>query len=218
MSIITLTGHLGSIGNIPSLLASQLNYRLIDRELLIESAQMMGMSDQDLEKFDERTHGLGGPLSRFLKNFIEKSSMAGIDPSGLEATFASSYADTAHGFQSEDLLYIETMTKVMKGYVDEDNVIIVGRGGQAIFKDSLDAFHFRIVCDPEERIKRFAKSADIDVGEARKRVLDSDNQREIWHKKYFGIDYRSPYLYNLVINSEFSAEDKVVSVIDSFIN
>ena len=55
MSIITLTGHLGSIGEIPKLLAAHLNYRLIDRELLIESAQMLGMNDSELEQFDERT-------------------------------------------------------------------------------------------------------------------------------------------------------------------
>ena len=54
-------------------------------------------------------------------------------------------------------MYIETMTEVMKGYALEGNVVIVGRGGQAIFKNSKDASHFRIVCDPEERIKRFVK-------------------------------------------------------------
>ena len=217
MSIITLTGHLGSIGDIPKLLASHLNYRLIDRELLIESAQMLGLDDTELEQFDERTKGLGGPLSNFLKNFIEKSSLAGIDPSGLEATFASSYADTARGFQSDDLLYIDTMTEVMKGYALEGNVIIVGRGSQAIFSDEPSAYHFRIVCDPEERIKRFANHENLDLDEARKRVNDSDTQREIWHKKYFGIDYRSPYLYRMVLNSEFSSDQKIVQTIASFI-
>ncbi len=218
MSIITLTGHLGSIGQIPKLLAAHLNYRLIDRELLIESAQMLGMSDEELEQFDERTKGLGGPLSNFLKSFIEKSSLAGIDPSGLEATFASSYADTARGFQSDDLLYIDTMTEVMKGYAEEGDVVIVGRGSQAIFQHTSNAFHFRIVCDPEERIKRFAKSQNLDLDDARKRVNDSDSQREIWHKKYFGIDYRSPYLYRMVLNSEFSSDEKLVQTIAHFIN
>ena len=217
MSIITLTGHLGSIGTIPSLLAQSLGYRLIDRELLIQSAQMLGLSDKELEQFDERTKGLGGPLSNFLKNFIEKSSLAGIDPSGLEATFASSYADTAQGFQSDDLLYIETMTEVMKGYANDGDVIIVGRGGQAIFKDDLNAFHFRIVCDPEERIKRFAKNQNLDLEVSRKRVHESDQQREIWHKKYFGIDYRSPYLYRMVLNSEFSSDQKIVDTIVNFV-
>tara|TARA_Y100001970_G_scaffold288126_1_gene414524 strand:+ start:51 stop:707 length:657 start_codon:yes stop_codon:yes gene_type:complete len=218
MSIITLTGHLGSIGEIPKLLAMNLNYKLIDRELLIESAQMLGMNDTELEQFDERTKGLGGPLSNFLKNFIEKSSLAGIDPSGLEATFASSYADTARGFQSDDLLYIDTMTDVMKGYAAQGDVIIVGRGSQAIFKDEPNVYHFRIVCDPEERIKRFANNANLDLNEARKRVADSDSQREIWHKKYFGIDYRSPYLYNMVLNSEFSSDQKIVQAITNFID
>ncbi len=218
MSIITLTGHLGSIGEIPKLLAMNLNYKLIDRELLIESAQMLGMNDTELEQFDERTKGLGGPLSNFLKNFIEKSSLAGIDPSGLEATFASSYADTARGFQSDDLLYIDTMTDVMKGYAAQGDVIIVGRGSQAIFKDESNVYHFRIVCDPEERIKRFANNANLDLNEARKRVADSDSQREIWHKKYFGIDYRSPYLYNMVLNSEFSSDQKIVQAITNFID
>jgi cytidylate kinase len=221
MSIITLTGHLGSIGRIPNLLAKRLNYKLLDRELLIESAQMLGMNQGELEKFDERTNGLGGPLSKFLKYFIEKSAMsgiAGIDPSGLEATFTYSYAETAQGFKSDDLLYIDTMKQIMEGYAEQGNVIFVGRGGQAIFKNNKNAFNFRIVCDPEERIKRFALKANIDENEARKRIVDSDEQREIWHKKYFSIDYRSPYHYNLVMNSLLSDDEKTVDIISTYLD
>ena len=36
---------------------------------------------------------------------------------------------------------------------------------------------------------------------ARTRIEDSDRQREAWHRKYFGIDYESPYQYDLVLNS-----------------
>jgi hypothetical protein len=43
---------------------------------------------------------------------------------------------------------------------------------------------------------------------ARARIEDSDRQRQAWHQKYFAIDYESPYLYDLVLNSgRLSDED-----------
>ena len=83
--------------------------------------------------------------------------------------------------------------------------------------------HFLIRCFGQKtifflKIWFWTKSQNLDLDDARKRVNDSDNQREIWHKKYFGIDYRSPYLYRMVLNSEFSSDEKLVQTIAHFIN
>ena len=40
MAIVTLTGHLGSMGAIDERVAETLGYALLDRELLIEAAKL----------------------------------------------------------------------------------------------------------------------------------------------------------------------------------
>jgi cytidylate kinase len=53
----------------------------------------------------------------------------------------------------------------------------------------------------------------MEPGAASKRVQDSDRQREAWHQKYFGIDYKSPYHYHLVVNSGRITDENAAQLI-----
>ncbi len=101
----------------------------------------------------------------------------------------------------------------MQEIAERGNSVVVGRGGQAILAGRPDAIHVRVACDPEERIRRVAARDGMTPGAARARVQDSDSQREAWHHKYFHIDYRSPYLYHLVVNSGWLDEDLICDLI-----
>ena len=200
--VVTLTGHLGSMGEVATLVARDLGFQLAGRELMIEAASALGWTEQQVEAFDERTGGAGGRLTRFLHRLIEQSAASGLDPSGLEATFASSYGDTsAPEMRASDRLYFDTLTSVMRALAEEGGVVLVGRGGQALFADREDTVHVRVACAAEERARRVAASERIEEQQARARVEESDREREAWHEKYFGIDYRSPYHYHLVVNT-----------------
>ncbi len=67
MSVITLTGHLGSMGTIAVRVAREMEFDLADRELMMEAAAALGWSEEDVEAFDERTSGLGGRLTQLLR-------------------------------------------------------------------------------------------------------------------------------------------------------
>ena len=82
MSIVTLTGHLGSMGTIATRVATTLGYTLADRELLLEAAQALGWGEADVAAFDERTEGRGSRLAHFLQEFFEHAPIDDIDASG----------------------------------------------------------------------------------------------------------------------------------------
>lgn len=203
MSIITLTGHLGSMGTIATRVAATLGYTLADRELLREAAEALGWSEAEVAAFDERTAGQGGRLARFLREFLEHAPVDDIDATGFGMLVGSTYADTAavEEMRPRDERYIETLTALVRNLADRGNAVIVGRGGQAILANLADTVHVRVVCDLDERIRRIAARDDMTLAAARTRVEDSDRQREAWHQKYFGVSYQSPYLYHMVLNS-----------------
>lgn len=213
MAIVTLTGHLGSMGTIDERVAEALGYSLVDRELLVEAAQALGWSEDDVRAFDERTRGQGGRLTRLLRSFVEHSPSAVGDSDGL-SLLSATYAETAAaGMLPRDRRYIDELRRLVDQVADRGDSVIVGRGGQAMLAGRLDVVHVRVVCDPEERVRRVAERDGMTVDAARARVRDSDEQREAWHQKYFNIDYRSPYLYHLVVNSGWLTDETASQLI-----
>lgn len=217
MATVTLTGHLGSMGTIDERVAEALGYALVDRELLVEAAQSLGWSEEEVRSFDERTRGQGSRLTRLLRGFVEHSPTAMGDSEGL-SLLAATYGEMATtGMQPRDRRYIDALRGLMSEIAERGNSVVVGRGGQAILAGRPDVVHVRVVCDPTVRVARIAKRDGMTHEAARARVEDSDSQREAWHQKYFHIDYRSPYLYHLVVNSgwvdEGLATDLVVELV-----
>src|SRR5207244_321674 len=153
--------------------------------------------------FDERTSGLGGRLTRLLRAFVERAGMTNVDPllspGTLESVLGRTYGETAvPDMRPDDLQYLETLKSVILDLTGRGSVVIVGRGAQALLADHPDALHVRVVCDLDERIRRVAERDGMTIEDASARIKESDTQREAWHQKYFGIDYRSPYLYHVV--------------------
>jgi hypothetical protein len=207
MSILTLTGHLGSMGDVGTLVAENLGYKLVGRELVAEAAQALGWEAAQAQEFDERTGGLGGWLRSLFEHYSIHEAMA----TDLVAAYGMTYGDAAGAIGGTGERYIEALRQVMTTFADSGNVVLVGRGGQALFADRPDATHVRVACAVDERARRIARRDQVSEDEARATVLESDKQREAWHSKYFNIDYRSPYHYHMVVNTgklsdEFAAQ------------
>ncbi len=215
MSVVTVTGHLGSFASdIAARAARELDYAMADRELLIEGASALGWTEQQVEEFDVRTQGMGSRLVGRLRAFLEGSGAAEGDPElvqragGLEAIVGQTYGETGGAeMRHEDTLYIEALRALVRSFADRGSMVLVGRGSQAMLADRDETLHVRVVCPAEERVRRVAERYEMTEDAARERVERSDRNREQWHRKYFDIDYRSPYHYHLVVNSGRLSDD-----------
>ena len=144
---------------------------------------------------------------------MEHSQSAVGDSEGL-SLLAATYAETAAaGMLPRDLRYIDELKRLVEEVAERGDSVIVGRGGQAMLAGRPGVLHVRVVCDPEVRMQRIADRDSMTVEAARVRVTDSDQQREAWHQKYFNIDYRSPYLYHVVVNSGWLSEEAATELI-----
>lgn len=197
MGIVTLTGHLGSMGNVGTLVAQELGYRLIGREIVEEAARALGWTEEEARPFDENVGGVG----RWLSDFIERIGAQSVTAGDVVGAYAVPYADAVSTVGASSDQYIDTLRNVLRAFADQGDVVLVGRGGQALFADRPDAVHIRVACPAPERARRIALRDGVDLATATATVEESDRQREAWHTKYFEIDYRSPYHYSLVVNT-----------------
>ena len=217
MATVTMTGHLGSMGEVAHLVAQQLDYDVVDRELLLGAAEALGRSAEEVEEFDERTAGQGGRLMRLLRGFVERAGQSDVGMlagGGMEAVLTRTYADAASPeMRADDERYIDALRSIMGELASRGNIVIVGRGGQAALAGRDDVLHVRVACALEERARRVGERDGQALGDALERVRRSDEQREAWHQKYFDIEYRAPYHYHMVVNTGLLADPQAADLV-----
>lgn len=218
MTLITISGGLG--GGPPEIgqaAAQRLGIDYIDREVLAEAARHLELNPDLLETKESPAHvSIGARLGRLLSAFVEKSGRVGTwDPmagdTGLAYVLGRTYAEAADATQHgelDDRTFIETIKTVIHELASKQDMVLVGRGGQAILRDSPRALHVLTICPTGLRASRIAEKEALTMEAAMQRVIESDRARAAFHRKYFKVDVDDPRLYHLVLNTlRFSYED-----------
>lgn len=103
--------------------------------------------------------------------------------------------------QQEHDAYHEALRQVVTEMADQGEVIIVGRAGQAILHGRLDAIHVRVIAPTALRIERLMRDQNISQEAAEAQIKASDRSRKTFLRRFYGIDWDSPDLYDLVVNT-----------------
>jgi len=175
VAIVTIAGHLGAVGGIPARVAEELGYLLADRRLLTQAAGTLGWSEPQAEAYDERTDAQRGRMSQFLSEFVHLAPFTPIDDIDaytLESLALGAYGDwvASAEMRPADRRFLGVLTALVKGLAEAGDVVIVGRGSQAILGDRNDAVHVQVVCDLEERVRRIAERDSIEAAALGKRA------------------------------------------------
>ncbi|MEX2225826.1 MAG: cytidylate kinase-like family protein [Dehalococcoidia bacterium] len=211
MPVITVSGKLGSgAREIAQAVAATLELDYVDQEIMVEAARELGVSISDIASRDERPSSMGERLAGIMRTLMERSAAAGApDPmsgGGLEMVLARTYGEAAElpeagQGQFTDDNYLRTLTSVIRGVASRGNVVILGRGSQAILRDEPEALHVYVIAPKSARIASFVEREGMTPGDAEKRIKQSDHNREMFHRRYFKVEAGDPALYDLVINA-----------------
>jgi cytidylate kinase len=106
---------------------------------------------------------------------------------------------------------VEFMRRVISGAAAEGNSVIVGRGAPFLLRGRPDTFHVFVYASHDEKIRRLC-----DAGKTEDQAIDEienvDRQRVIFVRKYFGMEWPTRELYDLMINSRVG-DDVVIDTI-----
>ena len=93
------------------------------------------------------------------------------------------------------------------------NVVIVGRGGQAILRDIPGVLHVRIIAPYETRVQRLMEQRSYQVNDAQKIIRQRDKDSTGYLSTYFDADSHDSNLYDLVISTRSLTLEKCVEIV-----
>ena len=116
-------------------------------------------------------------------------------------------------FSSDKDRYLHFMKTAMYEFARKGNCVIIGRGGQVLFKDLPGTLHVKIVAPTELRIERIKTRYNYNDRLAEQIIRHSDHDRVGFHKFFFHINWEDPCLYDLMINTQALTVEAAVRLI-----
>ena len=225
MAVVTLGGLTGGGGRLlgPKL-AERLDSDYVDRLILTNAARHAGATVEALHQREQRPPTRGERFSGLLQRILDRSAATGVggDPyfgpgamSFLTQEFEEIPQQTiTRGHELEDEKYIQAMRNVMNQLAEGGNVVIVGRGGSIILRDTPKVLRVGAVARHEDRVSGIMERDRIGRGQAEKTLVDRDLARGYYFKRYFDIDDPdNPDLYHMVINTSDIELDYAVDMV-----
>ncbi|HOC20118.1 MAG: cytidylate kinase-like family protein [Chloroflexi bacterium] len=232
-NVITISRQLGSQGSyIAAAIAQKLNLRYLDREILHRAAEMAGYPDAEMVEQLEDHERMPGVLRRMLATLETLPPVPAVPSATLREGYVydevvammmqrenmdreQALLQLAAQQQRAELAssYADLVRQVILECAQAGNVIIVGRGGQAILRDMSGVLRVKIVGSEEIRARRLMQRLGIDAKEAERQIRRSDRERARYLKHFHGLDWEDPRLYDLVLNTDRLTVDAAVQLI-----
>lgn len=171
----------------------------ISRELGCPAKKLASMLTEELNKI-KRKHGKEHDWHWISKEILSESAKElNVDSNQIEHIFEYKKRSVledllmaqSKDYYKSDFKIRATISKVIRGFANNGNAIIVGRGGVAITHDIPKSLHIMLEAPLEWRAARTATKHDMPIEKARSHALKIDKKRaqfrDYFHGK--GTDY-----------------------------
>ena len=122
-------------------------------------------------------------------------------------------------FDAETRRYITVIQTALYEFAENDNVVLMGRGGQWLLRGIPHTIRVRVMAPFDLRVKRLAKKLAGQMGEQtnQRTVVDMvrrDDAEKLGRLRYlYEVDIRDSSLYDVVVNTEKLPAEAAVEVI-----
>jgi cytidylate kinase len=165
MAIITISrGSMSGGMAFAECLAKTLGYPSLAREVLVQAAGKLGVTEEKL------------------RGKIEKS------------------ARFWERVTSDRRIYIIALQSALADACVEGNLVYHGHAGHLLLKDLPNVLRVRLISPMSARIQEVMRRQGLNYGSARDYIRLVDEERVRWTKFVYGLDWRDPSNYDLVIN------------------
>jgi cytidylate kinase len=189
-------------------LAERLGAEFLDRAIVAQAALRSGISETELETYDER-----------LPSFWQRVAAALATSSPEVAMPASPYADELSHPTSHDRLVALTRS-VIEEAADRGNAVIVGRGAAFILAERKATLHVQLHASMDARMRYLMSHVEDIPGETlpderslRELCRSIDAARADYIRGIFNADWLDPRHYHLSIDTGRLGVDRTVELI-----
>ncbi|UCB55760.1 MAG: cytidylate kinase-like family protein [Thiotrichales bacterium] len=171
--VVTVSRNFGALGReVAQLLADTLEVRCCDRHILQEVARRADVDESLVKVLDEHISHID---SHWWESLLNKNT-----------------------FSLEE--YYKYLVKTVFS-ISLRGGVIIGRGANLILGPER-AFRVRIVGSPDACARRVAERENIDIEDAKQKLLDVDRERAEYVRTLYQADINDPLSYDLVLNSD----------------
>ena len=194
MTVITVSRAFGSGGRkIAIRVGELLDYSYFDKQLITQAAADVGLAAENVLDFPEHAYKV--------KTFRER--LAGLVGGAREQAVSLKPMLSWGGLEArmDEDWCMELVSDVIRTAYQQGNLVIVGRGGQAILRDQPGVLHVRVQASLENRREHLRQVEGMSAREAREAIEQHDRASARYLERSFKVKWDDPLLYHLVINT-----------------
>jgi hypothetical protein len=166
------------------IVASELDFRYIDEEIVAEAAARGGISDEALAIAETRT-----PLARKVLEQLFWSGAAVSAPAILPTDFSSPQ-------------FRQLIIDVVRATADDGDCVIVAHAAGMALAGRRDVLRAAVTASPRVRAERLADSDRIELRKATEIVEKGDLDRASYFKRFYDVQHELPTHYDIVVNTD----------------
>jgi len=207
MAVTTMSRQTGSgAEEVADRVAEELGLRMFDKGLMMRVAAEVGIHESEIVDYSEEEYEA--------RNFFERL----FSRQRTVAEVATRTRGTIGGEQIgtqvlDEARAIDLIRATVGAAYERGNVLIIGRGGQAILEDKPDVLHVRVVTPLEERVMRLQEQENLTAPQARRLAMERDRATAEYLRTFHHINWDDPTLYHLAVNTGKLGMDKAVELI-----
>lgn len=193
-TIVTVSRQLGAGGEkVACTVAESLGLRVLGQEIIHEAMQA-GVPEAVAMESEEGKRNWAQKALDWLKRKQDVPASPG-------ALMQSDSAYISAGLLSSEDYYRSVMESIIFDLTQIDDVLLIGRAGQMIFRESPNCFHVRIVAPLEKRVLVIEERLGSGPEMTRRKIEETDRARADYLKRHYDVDINSATLYDLCVNT-----------------
>lgn len=207
MAVITLSRQYGSRGDeIAHRVCVMLGYRYFDKVMITNLATEMGLSPDEVIDYSEDQY----QVESFFDHLLGRTRPVG------QVQVWKENLQGALTLETRPVTDVGASTLIQGAILAayrEDDVVIVGRGGQALLQCKPGVLHVRIEAPWDDRIYYVEHREQVNRVIAQETLIKKDAAAADYLKRFHGVDWANPALYHLVLNSSKLSVDAAAQLI-----
>ena len=198
MPLVTVSRQYGSGGSeVAEKVAHALGWQLWDNALVDEVARRLGVSAEEVSAREERVPSLPERIAAALA-----LGMPEVMPT---------VADLAA--QPSEERIVAVTKRVIEEAVHAGPAVLVGRGAQCMLAERADALHAYCYAPVESLASYVVTNLAVPAEDARRVVIERNQQREQYVKRHWKRDWRDPANYHICVNTGWLGLDGAAELI-----
>jgi CMP/dCMP kinase len=208
MAVVTISRQYGCGGiDVAKRVCEILDYSFFDKGLMAEVAGQVGLSERDVVDLSEDNYNVKGFWERLFgrgPRTVYEYETGRADTSDVAVLTAEKLDE------SQCILFVRS---TIRAAYQRGNVVILGRGAQAILRDMPGVLHVRLTAPEGARVRRVEARENLTFSQAYQLMIDRDQATAQYLNEFFSLQGDDPLHYHVVLNTGRMSTEMAAQVI-----